>query len=134
MSSPISPPPEKRSVRGAEAPAGALFFKPRGSWRSRAPPVMYVAGPSTVQGQVPTSGLLRRLLFRALLLAGPHLVVEAGAGQEVGVGAALDDAAGFEDHDLVGVDHGRKPVGDDERGAAQRDAGEVGLEGLLGAG
>ena len=41
------------------------------------------------------------------------------------MGPALDDAAGFEHQDLVGVDHGREPVRDDQRGAAGRDLAEA---------
>jgi len=34
------------------------------------------------------------------------------------VGAAFGDPAQIEHHDLIGVDHGRQAVGDDEAGAA----------------
>ena len=43
-------------------------------------------------------------LFALGLLARPHLGVEPVAAQQFGVGAALDDAAGVEHDDLVGVD------------------------------
>ena len=54
---------------------------------------------------------------------GPHLLVEhpaigATERQQLLVCARLDDAAFFEDDDLVGVDDGREPVRDDERRAA----------------
>ena len=46
---------------------------------------------------------------------------------------ALQDAAGLQHQDLVGVDHGREAVRDDQRGAAGGDALERFLERLLGA-
>ena len=48
------------------------------------------------------------------------------------MGAALDDAAGFEHEDLVGVDHGRKPVRDDQRRVVPRDFGQTRLDLALG--
>ena len=48
--------------------------------------------------------------------------------------AALDDAAGVHHQDLVGAHHGREPVRDHERGAADADAVELGLDRLLGRG
>src|SRR5262249_55380590 len=47
-----------------------------------------------------------------LLLTRPHLGIDAAAGQELAMVAALDDAAVIEDEDLVGVDN---------RGQAMRD-------------
>ena len=57
---------------------------------------------------------------RSRCLARPHLGVEAALAQQLVVGAALGDAALVEHDDLVGVDHGRQAVGDDDRGAAAR--------------
>ena len=49
--------------------------------------------------------------------------VKSGEGavgrKERGVGALLDDAAGVDDDDAVGVADGREPVRDDERRAAR---------------
>ena len=46
--------------------------------------------------------------------------------------AALGDHALVEHQDLVGVDDGRQPVGDDQRRAPLRDALERGLDFALG--
>ena len=48
--------------------------------------------------------------------------------------AALDDAAAVEHQDLVGVDHGRQAVGDDQGGALGRDLVEARLDLALGLG
>jgi hypothetical protein len=48
------------------------------------------------------------------------------------VGAALDDAAGVHDQDLVGIHDRRQTVRDDQRRAAARRAVEAGLDGLFG--
>jgi hypothetical protein len=50
-------------------------------------------------------------LFAFGLLAIPHLGVEAVAGQQARMIAALDDAALVEHDDLVGVDDRREAVG-----------------------
>jgi hypothetical protein len=50
--------------------------------------------------------------------------VEAAAGEEFFVAAALDDAAALEDEDFVGVADGGDPVGDDETGAVFHEAVE----------
>ena len=61
-----------------------------------------------------------------------QLGVAAGAGDELVVGAAFDDAPGFEDEDDVGVADGGEPVGDDDGGAAFEGLVEGGLDGGLG--
>src|ERR1700722_13653283 len=48
----------------------------------------------------------------------PHRSVMTVHRQEFGMAAALDDAAVIQDQYLVGVDHGGKPVGDHQGGAA----------------
>ena len=48
--------------------------------------------------------------------------------------AALDDAAGFHHQDLVGFDHGREAVGDDQAGAAFGDFEQLCLDGFFGFG
>jgi hypothetical protein len=52
------------------------------------------------------------------LLQPPHLRVAPIALQQLGVRAALNDAARLQHHDLVGVDHGTQAVRDDQRGFA----------------
>ena len=79
------------------------------------------------------NALLRRLDLRPLVLAEPHLGVEAVLGEQAEVVAAFGDAAGFEDQDLVGVDDGGQAVGDDQGGAAAGDAVQALLQGLFGA-
>src|SRR3954462_278062 len=82
------------------------------------------------------AGSLRRLrlfLLALALLAGPHFGVEAVPAPQLGVRAALGDAALVEHDDLVGVDHGRKAVSDDDRGAARGDALQRFLDRGLGA-
>ena len=46
--------------------------------------------------------------------------------------ALLHDAAVVEDQDLVGLPHGRQPVGDDQRGAPLERGGQRQLHGGLG--
>jgi hypothetical protein len=67
-----------------------------------------------------------------LLLQGPHLGIHAIAFEQRAVRAALDDASGVEHQDLVGVHHRRQPVRDDQRGAADGDLFEFGLDRLFG--
>ena len=43
--------------------------------------------------------------------------VVAALPDQLRVRPDLDDAAFLEDEDAVGIDHGRQPMGDDERGA-----------------
>src|SRR6185295_5822706 len=57
-----------------------------------------------------------------------ELFVAAGGGEELGVGAALDDLSSFEDEDLVGAADGREAVGDDERSAAAAEGAEAVLD------
>src|SRR5688500_964117 len=61
-------------------------------------------------------GSLRRSLDRRL--AGENLAVKSSGANQRGVGASLDDAALLQDEDLMCVLHGRKPMRDDEGGAA----------------
>ena len=59
--------------------------------------------------------------------------VEAVPGEQVRVGAALDDAAALEhDYQIGAADRG-EPVSDDERGAVAYDLGEGPLDLVLGA-
>src|SRR5689334_3780677 len=57
-------------------------------------------------------------LARGLLLAAPHVGVEAVPGQQLAMAATLGDAAAVEHDDLVGIDDGRQPMGDHDGGAA----------------
>src|SRR5581483_2310217 len=68
-----------------------------------------------------------------LLLAAPHVGIEAVPGQELAVPAALGDLAAVEHDDLVGVDDGREPVRDHQRGTAAAHLFERALDLLLGA-
>ena len=45
--------------------------------------------------------------------------------------ATLDHPAGLQHHDLVSIDHGREPVRDDQRGAADGGSLQGLLQGLL---
>ena len=65
---------------------------------------------------------------RRLLLARPHLGVGAAAGEELVVAAVLDHRALLQHEDLVGVDHGREAVRDDQRRAAGRDPAQRRLD------
>ncbi len=71
------------------------------------------------------AGLFRRefLAILALLrLAGPHLGIEAACAQQLGVRApARRHGPASSTTISIGMDHGRQPVGDDDRGAAARD-------------
>ena len=59
--------------------------------------------------------------------------VEAVPGEQVRVGAALDDASALEhDYQIGAADRG-EPVSDDERGAVAYDLGEGPLDLVLGA-
>src|SRR3954447_1394053 len=77
----------------------------------------------------PLQGLARLL---RLALAVPHRRIDAAAGEQRCVRAALDDDALVEHDDLVGADHRREAVRDDERRAAAADAVERVLDLLLG--
>src|SRR5205085_6806661 len=69
-----------------------------------------------------------------LLLARPHLSIDAAAGEEFAMVAALDDAAGFDDEDLVGVDDGRQAMRDGQGRMPRRHLGEARLDLALGLG
>ena len=59
-----------------------------------------------------------------LALLVPHGRIDAALRQQPVMGAALDDDALVEHQDLVGADHRRQAMRDDERGAAARYAFE----------
>ncbi len=65
-------------------------------------------------------GLRGRNLAPELVIVQPR--VEPIQRQQLGVGAALDDAAVIEHQDLVRIDDGRQTVRDHERRAPLRDA------------
>src|SRR6476659_3204966 len=89
--------------------------------------------PSSCSGvSIDTSGRQARLL--EAVVASDEGGVAAAAGQELVVGATLDDLAAVEDEDLVGVADGGEPVGDGHRGAALGEVVERLLHGALGAG
>src|SRR5258708_4451232 len=69
-----------------------------------------------------------------LLLARPHLGIDAAAGEELAMVAALDDAAGFNDEDLVGVNDGRQAMRDGQGRVPGRHLGEARLDLALGLG
>src|ERR1700733_5005159 len=71
--------------------------------------------------------------FEAVLL-GVELVVAAVEVVEAGVIAAFDDAAGFDDQNLVGAAHGGEAVGDDEGGAAAHEVAQTFLDERFGFG
>ena len=62
--------------------------------------------------------MLGRFWIIELKRAGVELMAGALLGDQVFVGAALDDAAMVENHDAVGVRDRGQTVGDDEDGAA----------------
>src|SRR6202008_4199094 len=57
-----------------------------------------------------------------------ELFVAAVLGEELGVGAAFDDLAFFDDEDLVGAADRGEAVGDDECRAAAAEGGQAGLD------
>jgi len=67
----------------------------------------------------------------ALLLTVPHTGINAVAGEEVAVTAAFDDTPSLQHQNLVGINHGRQPVGDHKGGSALGDVVEVVGDGLL---
>src|SRR5437868_6155968 len=69
-----------------------------------------------------------------LLLAPPHVGVEAILRQQLGVAAALGNPAAVKHDDLVGVDDGRQPMGDHHGGAAAAHLFQRALDLLLGPG
>lgn len=77
--------------------------------------------------------LLQKLLgLRCLALTVPHGGVEPILGEQVRMRAALGDHAAFQHDDLVSADHGRKAMGDDQRGAVLRNDIEGRLDLALG--
>jgi hypothetical protein len=66
-----------------------------------------------------------------MVAARPTCRVAAALGQQLLVGAALDDAAGLHHQDLVRVDHGGQAVRDDQRGLVLRGALQFRLDGAL---
>ena len=69
-----------------------------------------------------------------LELGGVEAGVGAVGGQELGVGAALDDAAPVDDQDEVGGEDGGKAVGDGEGRAARHQRRQGALDQALGLG
>src|SRR4030095_4624999 len=104
-------------------PIAAQAAKARSSERQGPAATAWLVGDT----QMPLGAERGRFLFlhdlalgfaRRLLLAAPHVRIEAVAGQQLAVAAALGDAAAVEHDDLVGVDDGRQPMGDHHGGAA----------------
>ena len=62
----------------------------------------------------------------------PHGGIDAAFLEQLVVAAALDDAPCLEHDDLVGIDHGRQAMGDDQSGAVARHLAERALDFLLG--
>ena len=72
-----------------------------------------------------------------VLAEGLHVdkaAVEAAEGDELAVGAALDDGAVVHNDDFVGVADGGEAVGDDDAGAPQHELVEGLLDGVLALG
>src|SRR5690606_39659173 len=67
-------------------------------------------------------------------LAVPEPGVAAAEGEELGVAAALDDAALLEHDDAVGIDHGREAVGNGDDAAAPAHGAQRLLDLPLGPG
>ncbi len=55
--------------------------------------------------------------MRRFLLSAPHAGVDSVFFEQGVVTAAFDDLAVIKDEDFVGIDHGGKTVGDDQRRA-----------------
>src|SRR3984893_9633344 len=70
--------------------------------------------------------------FLGFALPVPHTGIKSVLCQKLGVGTALDDAAGIEHDDFVGADDGGEPVRDYERGAVARHAVERSLNFVFG--
>src|SRR5437868_11422420 len=75
-------------------------------------------------------GFFRQLFGR---LAVPQVGVKAAKVEQLVVSSAFDRSALVENHDLVGIDDGRKAVCDHDRGPALGDPVERFLNGLLGS-
>src|SRR5277367_4089000 len=69
-----------------------------------------------------------------LTLTVPHAGVKSVAGQQLAVGAALNDHALIEHEDLIGTNDSREPVRDDQRRAVSRYAVERVLNVAFGVG
>ena len=67
-------------------------------------------------------------------LQGHEFGVATVESHELGVGAALDNAAVVEDGDAVGTDDGGEAVGDDHGGASTEEVVEGGLKEALALG
>ena len=80
-----------------------------------------------LSGRKAISGVFRKI-------AGVQAVVTALLGNQLIVGAALNNAALFQHHDAVRVAHGGKAVGDNKGGAAIHQAVHALLHQALGAG
>src|SRR6476619_2603687 len=122
----------------------ALVMLSRMEWRS----LMVGSDEISIAGQglilEPLGGSRRRLELVVdhlgqplagligLALTCPEARIEAAAGEKLQVRALLDDLAMVEHDDVVGMDHGGEPVGDDERGALARDPLQRILDLLLG--
>ena len=82
------------------------------------------------EGSYPVgTGISWSLFF---LLLGPQRRVGARGGQERLVGAALGNFSVLDDQDLVGVDHGGQPVGDDQHRRPMGNLGQVFLDHAFG--
>lgn len=71
-------------------------------------------------------GLCQQRVFRVGRLdlgglARPHFGVQPAPGQQFAMGAPFRHLAAVQDDDLVGMDDGRQPVRDDQRGAPALD-------------
>src|SRR6185312_16986004 len=73
------------------------------------------------------------VVFEALL-AGVEIEVASAEREQGGMGAALDDAAGFDHEDLLSGADGGEAMGDDERGAAAEQMGQALLNQRFGFG
>ena len=62
------------------------------------------------------------------------MIIFSFEGEQLLVGALLDDASVVEDDDLVGIADGGEAVGNDESGAPLHDAVHAALDELLGTG
>ena len=119
----------------ARGPADHAGLGPVGDLRHRASPRRRRPRPPDARRAPgrPDDGL-RESERRVLQVAGHQLGVAAVQREQLLVGAALDQAAVVEDHDLLGVADGREPVGDRDRGPALRQLVERGLHRPLGLG
>src|SRR2546427_383472 len=65
------------------------------------------------------------------LLQRPHVRIAPARRDQLGVGAALYDAPGIHDQDLVRIDHCGQAVGNHQRRLVARGALQLGLDGAL---